>query len=276
MYGAALISFREGFEALLILVIVASYLRRTGRGVLVKHVLLGGGAAVLAGLLLGGLSYSVYEASVEKELVEAVGAFVAVPVLTSVIYWMAKKGPRIREELETRVEKLSVSGRTAAGFLALGFVVVVREAVETVLFVTPLLFRDPSGTIIGVFVGLAASSILAYAVFRAGMRINLRSFFYITSILLVFVASGILGYGVHEALEWAEEEGINVGILGAKAYSLPVPESSPLHEGNVLGSLLAVMLGYTTEMELARLVAQAGYLIVGLTLVVQAYKGHQL
>ncbi len=272
MYGAALISFREGFEALLILAIVASYLKRTGRGALVKHVLLGGVAAIIAGLTLGVLSYSVYEASVEKELVEAVGAFVAVPVLTSVIYWMARKGPRIREELETRVERLSVSGKTALGLLALGFIVVVREAVETVLFVTPLLFRNPLGTVMGIALGLAASAMLAYAVFRAGMRINLRNFFYITSILLVFVASGILGYGVHEALEWAEEEGINVGVLGLRVYSLPVPESSLLHEGNMLGSLLAVMLGYTTEMELARLVAQTGYLVIGLILVARAYR----
>ena len=272
MYGAALISFREGFEALLILAIVASYLKRTGRGALVKHVLLGGVAAIIAGLILGVLSYSVYEASVEKELVEAVGAFVAVPVLTSVIYWMARKGPRIREELETRVERLSVSGKTALGLLALGFIVVVREAVETVLFVTPLLFRNPLGTVMGIALGLAASAMLAYAVFRAGMRINLRNFFYITSILLVFVASGILGYGVHEALEWAEEEGINVGVLGLRVYSLPVPESSLLHEGNALGSLLAVMLGYTTEMELARLVVQTGYLVIGLILVARAYR----
>ncbi len=272
MYGAALISFREGFEALLILAIVASYLKRTGRGALVKHVLLGGVAAIIAGLTLGVLSYSVYEASVEKELVEAVGAFVAVPVLTSVIYWMARKGPRIREELETRVERLSVSGKTALGLLALGFIVVVREAVETVLFVTPLLFRNPLGTVMGIALGLAASAMLAYAVFRAGMRINLRNFFYITSILLVFVASGILGYGVHEALEWAEEEGIDMSFLGLNVYSLSVPESSLLHEGNMLGSLLAVMLGYTTEMELARLVAQTGYLVIGLILVARAYR----
>ncbi len=272
MYGAALISFREGFEALLILAIVASYLKRTGRGALVKHVLLGGVAAIIAGLTLGVLSYSVYEASVEKELIEAVGAFVAVPVLTSVIYWMARKGPRIREELETRVERLSVSGKTALGLLALGFIVVVREAVETVLFVTPLLFRNPLGTVMGIALGLAASAMLSYAVFRAGMRINLRNFFYITSILLVFVASGILGYGVHEALEWAEEEGIDMSFLGLNVYSLSVPESSLLHEGNMLGSLLAVMLGYTTEMELARLVAQTGYLVIGLILVARAYR----
>ena len=271
MHGAMLISFREGFEALLILVIIISYLKRLGGEAQVRPVFLGGAAAALSGLVFGGLAHFTYEASVEKELIEALGAFIAVPVLTSVIYWMAKKGARIREELESRVERLYASGRGAAGFFALGFIVVFREAVETVLFTAPMLFADPAGTILGIAAGLAGSGVLAYSIFRAGMRINIRNFFYATSILLVLVASGILGYGVHEALEWAEEEGLDTGILGLKIYSLQVPETSLLHEKNLVGSLLSVMLGYTAEMELARLIIQLGYLALGLFLVIRTY-----
>ncbi len=134
MIGSFIISFRETFEALLILAIILAYLKRMHKGELIGPVLLGGVIAILFSIFIGFTSHFLVASIPEKELIEATGAFIAVPVLTSVLYWMARKGPRLREEIGITIEKEVRARRSAyLGMITLGFIVVSREGVETVL-----------------------------------------------------------------------------------------------------------------------------------------------
>mgnify|MGYP005633945203 CR=1 FL=1 len=101
---------------------------------------------------------------------------------------------------------------------------------------------------------------------------SLRKFFYMTSIMLILVASGILGYGVHELLEYLEEIGVEVGLWTRPIYIIRLDPSHPLHERNILGSLLTVLIGYTMKMELLRALLQSSYLLIALTFLLRAYK----
>ncbi|WP_394325293.1 FTR1 family iron permease [Thermococcus peptonophilus] len=217
--GAFLITFREVFEAAIIVAIIIAYLRRTGREKQVKDVWIGAALSVGVSLLLGVGVLKFYGGLEETELFEGVASYLAVIVLTSMIYWMATKGRDIKAEIESKVS----TAIAPACLISFTFIVVFREGLETVLFLTPFMTQDLSGTLVGLVAGLVGASILAYLIYGVGMRINLRRFFYYSSILLVFVAAGLAGYGTHELIEWGARKRDSVlgGRLGgATAYDL--------------------------------------------------------
>lgn len=274
MLGQYLIAFREVLEAALITAIILSYLIRSDRRNLIRYVWYGAILAIIVSLSLGVFIQLVYGslAKTSQLLFEALAAFIAVAVLSSMIYWMAVKGKYIKQEMEKQVEVATAHGSTIVGLISIAFIVVFREGLETVLFLTPLLFQDTIGTLIGTTIGMLTAVALSYAIFKAGMKINLHRFFYFTSILLILLAAGLAGYGIHEAIEYAEETGIQLGWLSQHAYSLGIPSDSPFHHKGVIGSIFAVMFGYTVNPEWARLIVHVAYLAIMLPIVIWIYK----
>ncbi|WP_042699689.1 FTR1 family iron permease [Thermococcus sp. PK] len=265
--GAFLITFREALEAAIIVAIIIAYLKRTGREKQIKDVWTGVGLSVLASVILGGAILKIYGGLEEKELFEGIASYLAVVVLTSMIYWMATKGRNIKAEIESKVSE-AISPLALIGFT---FIVVFREGLETVLFLTPFATQDLVGALTGLLVGIVGALALSYLIYGVGMRINLRTFFYYSSILLVFVAAGLAGYGTHELIEWAEEEGMHLGFIEEPAYDLGIPKESVFHHKGAIGSIFAVLFGYSVKMEWGRVIVQFGYLIFGLYLVLRAY-----
>jgi len=206
-----------------------------------------------------------------KALFEGVAAIIAVFVLSSMIYWMASKGKELKMEVEKRLKAIVTRGATLA-LTSFTFIVVFREGLETVLFLTPFLVDDAVGTLIGASLGVVASLALAYVVFVVGMKINIRKFFYFTSILLVLLAGGLAGYGVHELAEYSEDVGIELGWLGEHAYVLDIPSDNAFHHKGVVGSILAVMFGYTVNAEWTRVIVHLAYLAIALPLVIWVYQ----
>jgi high-affinity iron transporter len=273
MLGQYLIAFRETLEAALITAIILSYLARSGRSGLMHYVLYGIVLALAASLSLGVIIWLTYgllpEAS--KLLFEALTALAAVFVLSSMIYWMAIRGRYIREEMERRVEAVT-SLSTKVSLISLSFIVSFREGFETVLFITPFLLIDTVATLVGSLLGFLTAALLSYGLFVLGMKINLRMFFYLTSIMLILLAGGLAGYGTHELLEYLEQIGFKLGWLAEPAYTLNIPADSPLHHKGLIGSVFAVMFGYTISAEWARIIVHISYLSVMLPLVVWVYR----
>lgn len=213
MLGQYLITFREAFEAALISAITFSYLIRTGRHGLTRYVWYGVYLAIATSIGLGSIIYLAYGILPKSYqlLFEATAAFVAVIVLSSMIHWMAVKRRHIKKEMERRIEAITTKG-TIVGLTSIAFIVVFREGLETALFLTPFLLNEPAATLVGVAAGTTTALILSYSIFIAGMKINLRRFFYFTSLLLILLAGGLAGYGVHELIEYYEQTGVNVGL----------------------------------------------------------------
>jgi len=273
LIGQFLLTFREVLEASLITSIILAYLVRTNRRPLTKYVWLGLSAATIASVIIGIIIWLVYGVLVKsiQVLFEGLAAIFAVGVLSSMIFWLAVKGKLIKEEVESRVEAYATKG----GRLALGafsFVLVFREGLETVLFLTPFIPSDLQGTVIGATLGALASIALSYGIFVVGMRIDLRRFFYFTSVLLVLLAGGLAGYGVHELIEYGLLAKVDLGWLGGYAYKLDIPSDSLFHHKGFIGSILAVMFGYTVSAEWGRLLVHIAYLAVALPFVVRAYR----
>jgi high-affinity iron transporter len=118
--------------------------------------------------------------------------------------------------------------------------------------------------------GTLTSLALAYVIFFVGMKINIRRFFYFTSILLVLLARGLTGYGVHEIIEYMDGDALS--LLGQKAYVLNIASDSPLHHKGLIGSVFAVMFGYTVSAEWARIIIHLAYITTALPLVMWVYR----
>jgi len=275
MLGQYLITFREALEAALITAIILSYLNRTGRRPLARYVWYGVYLAIAASLGLGVFISFIY-GTIAKSfqlLFEAATAFLAVAVLSSMIYWMAVKGRYIKKEMEQRVEAVTTKG-SIIGLVSIAFIVAFREGLETVLLIMPFSLNEPVATFAGVVSGVTSALILSYGIFMAGMKINLQRFFYFTSLLLILLAGGLAGYGTHELIEYYEQIGFNIGWLGEPAYVLDIPVENILHHKNVIGSILAVMFGYSVSAEWARVIIHLCYLAIALPSTIWIYRKH--
>lgn len=269
MLGQFVITFREAFEALLLVMILVMYLKRIGREEYVKSAVYGAAGALLVGaaialavaLIYGGLGEG------KKELFEGIASLTAVAVLTYMVHWMATKGREIKREVEKKV----TASRSHLAVALASFIFVVREVIETVLFLTPFAARDFTGTSIGAIGGAAVALLLSYGIFSLGMSFPIKRFFYYSSIMLILIAGGLAGYGVHELVEYAEEEGIELGWLGEPAYDLGIEKSSQLHHKGLVGSVLAVLFGYAVKAEWLRVIVHLAYLAVALPAVHRVY-----
>lgn len=273
MIGPYLLTFREGLEAAMIIAIILAYLNKTQRDFLSRYVWYGVGFSIVLSLILGVASWLLYGAIPKSAqvLFEGGAALLAVVVLTTMIFWMATKGRELRTEIEQRVKAIATRG-AILGLVSFSFIVVFREGLETVVFLMPFLVDNAGRTLIGAGLGMGSALILSFAIFVFGMRINLGKFFYYSSLLLILLAGGLFGYGVHELIEYWNLSGVQLGWLGNYAYVLNIPTDSILHHKGAVGSIFAVMLGYTVKAEWARVIVHIAYLAVALPLVIRVYR----
>jgi high-affinity iron transporter len=276
MLGQYLITFRETFEAALLLGVVLAYLARTGRADRARSVWTGAALAVLASACLGAAVYALVGElpGAWLTLFEGAAALLAAAVLTWMILWMALGSARIGEEIRGRVDG-RLRGGLGMGLVGLAFILVFREGLETVLFLAPNSVEQPGETFAGASLGVLVAVALAYMIFRLNKRIDLKRFFYLSSILLVLLAAGLVGYGTHELLEYGEEAGLDTGPAGATAFDAGVPADSVWHKNGVVGSVFAVLFGYATKMEWGRVITHLAYLAVFLPVTVMAYRNPQ-
>lgn len=205
-FQSFLIILREGFEAILVLGAVVAFLLKTGHRERLKSIWMGVGAALVASGLTAVLLRTVLKAiPASAEMIEGITLLVAVGVLFSVSYWLisrveaAKWQQFIREKVTTA---LNHGGGRALAFVA--FLAVYREGAETALFYQALFSEGPHVVLpisLGIVVGFGALAIIFTLFYRFGVKIPLRPFFSVTSVLLYYMAFVFMGTGVRELQE---------------------------------------------------------------------------
>jgi len=262
------VTFREGLEAALVVAIVASYLNRTGRQNLNDYLYSGAVAGVGASVLLAVIISAVYGglAGGFAEIFDGLASLTATVVLTYMILWMTRHAQTIRADLERKLEVTITAGQLL-GIVALSFVAVFREGLETVLFMTTLAIIDSSGTMTGAIIASVTVVLLGLVLMKGTYRLDLNKFFQVTSVILIVFAAGLTGHGVHELIEAGESSGIGLGVLGQRAFDINPPISPDgtyplLHEEGAVGSVLAALVGYTGNPEWLRVVVYLGYWLV--------------
>lgn len=265
-----IISFREGFEVLIIAAIIYGYLKKTNRSKYKTYLSYGIVTSVIVSIAIGISVYTVYTGLKIGKLVEIGGSFLAVGVLTYVVYTMASGSKEYIRRVRERIEEAK---SFRYGLYVIGFIVGIREGVETIIFLLPFFRQDTAiNNISGIILGILSSLILAYLIYRVGIELNLKKFFTFTSILLIFIASGILGYGIHELIEYFEDNGVELGPIGTYVYDLKLSPGNILHEKNVIGGILSTLFGYASKMEIIRLLIQGLYLITAICIYLRISK----
>jgi len=250
--AALLLAFREGLESALILGVVVGVLGRIGRSDQVRIAWFGTGLAVVVSLAIG-ISLTLlgfaFEGRVEA-IFEGPAMLLAAGVLTWMIFWMASQGRGVQARLEQDVRHAALGGGQWALFI-LAFVAVLREGIELALFLTAAAFASTAGaTILGAGIGLVAAALAGWLLFFTTARLNVRTFFRVTSVLLVIFAAGLVAHGIHEL----NEAGLVPAIVEHVWDLNPV-----LDEESGLGQILKALVGYNGNPSLAEVVAYAGY-----------------
>tara|TARA_B100000427_G_scaffold180497_1_gene150097 strand:- start:581 stop:1519 length:939 start_codon:yes stop_codon:yes gene_type:complete len=192
-----IIMFREVLEASLIIGILYTYLKKSGNDSSIKMlwsgVFVAIGASILMSILFQNFAGGFQGDS--SKIFEGVIMIIASIVLTTMIIWMARNS-NISEDLKTKAKE-ALSSSFKYGIFTLAFVAVFREGVEVILFLYSIAFKDGISilpSVIGALLGLFSG----YVIFVQGVKFPLKQFFKITSVFLIFVAAGMLTYGVHE------------------------------------------------------------------------------
>ena len=112
-------------------------------------------------------------------------------------------------------------------------------------------------TLIGFLLGIAVAIVLAYLIYRGAVKLNLGKFFTVTGVLLVFVAAGILAYGVHDL----QEAGILPGL-----YTLAFDVSAAVPADSWYGTLLKGVFNFSPQTTVLEAVVWVLYVAIVLTL----------
>jgi len=263
-----LTGLREGVEAALIVSIILAYLGRSGHRDSFGPIWIGTAAAVVLSASIGALLFTTIRElpSPGEQIFEGLSMVLAAVVVTWMLFWMRRTSANIRGELQAGIDR-ALTGGSVWGLAMLAFVAVIREGIETSLFllgqVTAAAAQDSSSsTLVGALIGILVAVGLGFGFYRGARVLNLQRFFRWTGVALVFIAAGLLGRAVHEFIEigW-----IGVGTGTAFDISSVLPDS-----GNGIlagiGQLLRALFGYTSTPEWATLAIWLGYLVAVLGL----------
>ena len=216
MLQSFIIVLREGFESFLLVAVIFSYLRKSGRSQLAPAVYWAIGVGLSFSAAVGYLLFQMQTGHGEwierwlgpaaagflnnEALREAVLGVIAIVMVMSLVVYMWRTGPKLKARMENRLGQVSVRSGwlAAAGVFLFTVLTVSREGTETALML--LQVRSPR-LIWGALLGLAAAASMAWAWGRFGHLINIRRFFQVTGIFLVLFMIQVAIYTFHEFSE---------------------------------------------------------------------------
>ncbi len=259
MLGNFLIGLREGLEASLVVSILIAFLVRTDRRSVLPKVWLGVTVAVLISV---GVTFvlALTQQALTFTAQETFGgslSIIAVGFVTWMIFWMRRTARSISGELRGRLEDAIQLGSTAVVLMAA--LAVGREGLETALFffTAAQAAGQTTDPLIGFLLGIAVAILLAYFIYRGAVKINMGRFFSVTGVLLIFVAAGILAYGVHDLQE--------AGVLPGLA-TLAFDVSAAVPPDSWYGVLLKGVFNFSPQTTWLEAIVWVGYVAAVLTL----------
>ncbi len=255
MLGNYVIGLREGLEASLVVTILIAYLVKSDRRHLLPRIWAGVALAAAVSLAFGAL-LTFGPRGLTFEAQEAIGgtlSIVAVAFVTWMVFWMARAARGLGGELRGQIDRAADAGRWSLALVA--GLAVGREGLETALFLwaaTQAVTRDAVGAatptwepMLGAALGIATAVALAWLLYRGAISINLSRFFAWTGGFLIFVAAGVLSYGVHDL----QEAGLLPGL-----HNLAFDVSGVIDPGSWYAATLKGVLNFspaTTWLEAA-------------------------
>jgi high-affinity iron transporter len=223
---AILISFREGLESFLIVGVILTYLRRTGRTELVRGVQLG---VALSLLTCTGGAYLWYRwtqsetSNPNQALYEGIAAFAAALLVGGLLWQTLRSGKRLRGQIEAQVQRAAAraSWQALAGTTLVTTLLITREGLEAVLFLGVQAFMVKATVLAaGAALGLLLAAGIAWSWSRFGHRLQMALVLRVTAIFLALFLAQLVIYGLHELAESAIIPGEGVTAFHAATERL--------------------------------------------------------
>src|SRR3989338_66136 len=276
MIASFIITFRETLEAALIVGIILGYLVRTKQTKYNKTVYTGVVTGIIASIIGAFLFVRLaggFEGNAEQ-IFEGITMLFGAFLLTTMILWMMKQ-KHIAKELQHRVATELAEAHKFGMFL-LVFIAVLREGIETVIFLGAASFVSTNNNLIGASAGILAAIFLGYAIFIGSIKMDIKKFFNITSILLVLFAAGLVAHGIHELGEAKIIPSIIEHVWDINQPLNPDGRYMLLHERGYIGSILVGLFGYNGNPSLVEVLAYLGYLAIVFILWKNIEKVHKI
>lgn len=287
------ITLREGVEAALVVGIVLACLQKSQKSFLNSWVYLGILAGLVGSVLTGfflnwafnllTMSNADFEPIIEPLLKSGL-CITAIIMLSWMLIWMTKQARSLKAEIEgSLIDTLEKEGRTAGwGVFVLVAIAVLREGLETVLFVFTNLQQGVAGSI-GAIAGLLAATGIGFGLFKFGVKINIRRFFQIMGIFLLLIVSGLVVSVCKNidaaALAWSQMTTAPTSLCFSQDSCLLGPQlwdvSQTLSDHQFPGLILKALLGYRDRIYLVQALAYGTFLLTVGSLYLRSLRPYQ-
>jgi high-affinity iron transporter len=199
---AAAIILREGLEALLVIVALLAFLRKSGNDDKRGWIWIGGALGILVSIITALVLQAIFNqvaAGRNRELIEGITGLIAAALLFYVSYWLHSKASLHAWQKYINQQTTQALARgSMVGLALLAFLAVFREGAETAVFylgMAPAI--EARDLVLGIGGGVVVLIIAAVLMLVVGVRLPLRPFFRVAGLLVYYLGFKFVGTGIH-------------------------------------------------------------------------------
>ena len=270
-----IIVFREVLEASLVVGIIYLIIEKTNQTSHFAKLWYAVFVSILASIVVGFLVIQAKNSlgnDSTQALFEAIFLYLTAFLIWYVIFWLSKN---VSDKKVLEGQALNAMELSSWGIFFVVFFAILREGFETAIFLISSFSITGTFSYLGFFSGALLAILIGYLIVAQGRKINLRSVFKYTTLLLVFLSAGMVAYGTHEAEEYLVKSAqIEKSSITRVWYILEPVQSidtgqtiyHPLHDKGSIGLFLKGFFGYNSNPNIPEVILWVLALLFGLNM----------
>ena len=270
-----IIVFREVLEASLVVGIIYLIIEKTNQTSHFAKLWYAVFVSILASIVVGFLVIQAKNSlgnDSTQALFEAIFLYLTAFLIWYVIFWLSKN---VSDKKVLEGQAINAMELSSWGIFFVVFFVILREGFETAIFLISSFSITGTFSYLGFFTGALLAILIGYLIVAQGRKINLRSVFKYTTLLLVFLSAGMVAYGTHEAEEYlVKSDQIEKSSI-TRVWDILEPVQStdtgqiiyhPLHDKGSIGLFLKGFFGYNSNPNIPEVILWVLALLFGLNM----------
>ena len=270
-----IIVFREVLEASLVVGIIYLIIEKTNQTSHFAKLWYAVFVSILASIVVGFLVIQAKNSlgnDSTQALFEAIFLYLTAFLIWYVIFWLSKN---VSDKKVLEGQALNAMELSSWGIFFVVFFAILREGFETAIFLISSFSITGTFSYLGFFTGALLAILIGYLIVAQGRKINLRSVFKYTTLLLVFLSAGMVAYGTHEAEEYfVKSDQIEKSSI-TRVWDILEPVQSidtgqtiyhPLHDKGSIGLFLKGFFGYNSNPNIPEVILWVLALLFGLNM----------
>ena len=270
-----IIVFREVLEASLVVGIIYLIIEKTNQTSHFAKLWYAVFVSILASIVVGFLVIQAKNSlgnDSTQALFEAIFLYLTAFLIWYVIFWLSKN---VSDKKVLEGQALNAMELSSWGIFFVVFFAILREGFETAIFLISSFSITGTFSYLGFFTGALLAILIGYLIVAQGRKINLRSVFKYSTLLLVFLSAGMVAYGTHEAEEYlVKSDQIEKSSI-TRVWDILEPVQSidtgqtiyhPLHDKGSIGLFLKGFFGYNSNPNIPEVILWVLALLFGLNM----------